>query len=68
MNDETMNMAMRKFLKKFGVSSQQQIEYALFEALEKGRLKGTETLSVKARLELPELGLVHEIDGEIPLE
>nr|BAL55684.1 hypothetical conserved protein [uncultured Gammaproteobacteria bacterium]BAL57264.1 hypothetical conserved protein [uncultured Gammaproteobacteria bacterium] len=68
MNEEKLNMDMRKFLKKFGVSSQQKIEYALFKALEEGRLKGTESLAVKARLELPELNLVHEIDGQIDLQ
>ncbi|GAB6066871.1 hypothetical protein JCM13664_01890 [Methylothermus subterraneus] len=68
MNEEKLNMDMRKFLKKFGVSSQQKIEYALFKALEEGRLKCTESLAVKARLELPELNLVHEIDGQIDLQ
>jgi hypothetical protein len=68
MNEEKLNMDMRKFLKKFGVTSQQKIEYAIFKALEENRLKGTETLAVKARLELPELGLVHEIDDQIALE
>ncbi len=68
MNEEKMNMEMRKFLKKFGVTSQQKIEFAIFKALEEGKLKGTEILAVKARLEVPELGLVHEIDSQIALE
>lgn len=68
MNEEKTNMDMRKFLKKFGVTSQQKIEYAIFKALEEGHLKGTETLAVKARLEVPELGLIHEIDSQIALE
>lgn len=68
MNEEKLNMDMRKFLKQFGVTSQQKIEYAIFKALEENRLKGMETLAVKARLELPELDLVHEIDGQIALE
>ncbi len=68
MNEEKMNMEMRKFLKKFGVTSQQKIEFAIFKALEEGQLKGTETLAVKARLEVPELRLVHEIDSQIALE
>lgn len=68
MNEEKLNMDMRKFLKQFGVTSQQRIEYAIFKALQEGQLKGSETLAVKARLELPGLGLVHEIDGQIALE
>lgn len=68
MNEEKLNMDMRKFLKQFGVTSQQKIEFAIFKALEEGRLKGTETLAVKARLEVPALGLVHEVDSQIGLE
>ncbi len=68
MNEEKFNLELRKFLKRFGVSSQQRIDHAVLKALEEGRLKGTETLAVKARLELPELNLVHEIDDQISLE
>lgn len=68
MNEEKMNMEMRKFLKHFGVTSQQQIEHALFKAIEEGRLKGNETLAVKATLELPELGVTHVVEGTIGLE
>lgn len=68
MNEETMNLEMRKFLKKFGVTSQQKIEHAIFKAVEEGRLKGDEAISVKATLEIPDLGVVHVVTGEIPLE
>ncbi|HEB77091.1 MAG TPA: hypothetical protein ENI90_01005 [Methylothermaceae bacterium] len=68
MNEEKMNMEMRKFLKKFGVTSQQKIEHAIFKAVEEGRLKGNEAIKVKATLEIPELGVVHVVDGEITLE
>ncbi len=68
MNEELMNMEMRKVLKKFGVTSQQQIEHAIFKAVEEGRLKGSETLAVKMTLEIPALNLTHEVEGEIKLE
>ncbi len=68
MNEETMNLEMRKFLKKFGVTSQQKIEHAIFKAVEEGRLKGDEAIRVKATLEMPDLGVVHVVEGEIPLE
>ena len=68
MNEEQMNMEMRKFLKRFGVTSQQKIEHAIFKAVEEGRLQGNEALKVKATLELPELGVVHVVEGEISLE
>ncbi len=68
MNEELMNMEMRKVLKKFGVTSQQQIEHAIFKALEEGRLSGSENLEVKMTLEIPALNLIHTIEGEIKLE
>jgi hypothetical protein len=68
MNEEKFNLSLREFLKRFGVTSQQKIDHAVLKALEEGRLTGTESLAVKARLELPELNLVHEIDAKISLE
>ncbi|MGB7930837.1 MAG: DUF6494 family protein, partial [Gammaproteobacteria bacterium] len=38
MNEDVVNMAIRKFLKKVGVTSQREIEKALQQAAEAGRL------------------------------
>ncbi len=43
MNEEALNMSLRKFLKVVGVTSQQEIEKAIRAALADGRLKGNET-------------------------
>ncbi|HEY9536665.1 MAG TPA: DUF6494 family protein [Kiloniellaceae bacterium] len=67
MNEEIFNMELRKFLKKVGVTSQREIETAVRNALESGKLKGSETLNVKAVLTIEELGLSHDIDGSIKL-
>ena len=69
MNDDVLNMSLRKFLKKVGVTSQREIENAIKAALEDGRLRGTErSLPARIRLQLPAAGLDVEIDGEIELE
>jgi ribosomal protein L1 len=68
MNEDTLNMEIRKFLKQVGVTSQREIEHAIQKALESGKLKGIETFDVKMTLEAPALGLVHHIDGRIALE
>jgi len=68
MNEETMNISVRKFLKKVGVTSQREIETAVREAIESGKLKGDETLKAKITLEVEGLSLRHEIDGAIELE
>lgn len=68
MNQDTFNLELRKFLKRFGVTSQREIEQAVNEAIERGTIKGNETLIVRATLTIP--GVLDElrIDGEIALE
>jgi len=68
MDEETLNMSTRKFLKKVGVTSQRDIEKAVKQAISDGTLSGSEKLSAKMTLHLPELNETVEIDGEIELE
>ncbi len=68
MNDDVFNMSIRKYLKKIGINSQREIEQAVRQALEDGRLTGSETLAVKVTLELPEIDLCESIEGTIALE
>ncbi len=68
MNDDTFNMEVRKFLKVVGVTSQREIERAVQEARDAGRLTGTETLSARMVLTIDGLGVVNETEGRIALE
>lgn len=67
MNEEIFNIELRKFLKRFGVTSQREIERAVSEALDRKALTGNETLPIRATLAIP--GVLDElrIDGEIRL-
>ena len=67
MNDDVLNMEIRKFLKRVGVTSQREIENAVRAAAAGGRLGGKAKVKLKMTLEAPELGLRHEIAGEIAL-
>ena len=67
MNEDVFNTSVRKFLKKVGVSSQREIEKAVREAIETGRLKGHEKLPAKMVLTLGGVSLAHEIADEIEL-
>jgi hypothetical protein len=67
MNEENFNISLRKFLKRFGVTAQREIETAVRAALESGRLKGTETLTARAVVTLEAVGLDETIEGEITL-
>ena len=67
MDDDKFNMAVRKFLKVVGVTSQREIDNAVREALSAGRLKGNETLRAKMTLEVSAINVRHEIDGDIDI-
>lgn len=67
MNEDVFNTAIRKFLKEVGVTSQREIEKSVREAIASGKLKGSETLAVKMRLTIVDVGLTHEVEGEIRL-
>jgi hypothetical protein len=68
MNEDALNMSVRKFLKKVGVTSQREIEEAVRRAASAGRLKGNEALTAKVTLVMSGIGLSIEIDGAIELE
>ncbi len=68
MDQETFNLSIRKFLKMVGVNSQREIEQAVQQALQQGRLRGEETFPAKVTLEIPSLGLKVPFDGEIKLK
>tara|TARA_B100000029_G_C17316295_1_gene866343 strand:+ start:272 stop:493 length:222 start_codon:yes stop_codon:yes gene_type:complete len=67
LDHEKFNISMRKFLKKVGVTSQQKIEEGVRLSLEKGALPNNE-LRVRMTLEIEDLKLNHQINGEITLE
>ena len=67
MNEDRFNMDIRKYLKTVGVTSQREIELAVRDALEKGKLSERTLLKPKMTLRIPEIGLEHVIDGEIGL-
>ena len=67
MDDEPLNMNIRKYLKKVGVNSQREIENAVRDALANGRINGDEALAVSVTLSVKEIDLSVDIDGEINL-
>jgi hypothetical protein len=68
MNEEALNVSVRKFLKKVGVTSQREIEQAVRAAVSGGKLKGNETLPAKAKVTIDGLGLSFEVEGAVELE
>jgi hypothetical protein len=68
MDEEALNMSVRKFLKMVGVSSQRDIEQAVGKALQEGAIAGTETFPAKMTLDIPGLNLHVIFDGEVRLQ
>ena len=68
MNDEALNMSIRKFLKTVGVNSQLAIEKAVQKAVADGKLKGNEAFPAAMTLTVGKLQLDIKFDGEIRLE
>jgi hypothetical protein len=67
MNEEALNISVRKFLKKLGVTAQREIEKAVRDAVASGRLRDGERLPARAVITLGGIDLKFEIDGDIEL-
>lgn len=67
MNEEALNMSIRKFLKEVGVSSQREIEKAVRAAASAGALPCTDGLEVSMVLTVDGIDLTHEVRGRIEI-
>jgi len=67
MDEDKLNISVRKFLKVVGVTAQREIEKAVREASSAGRLQGNENLKAKMTLEIQVLGVTHVVEGDIEL-
>ena len=68
MDEDVLNIQIRSFLKKVGINCQRELEKALRDAVENGRLSGAEVLDVSVTLKLDALGVSLPIEGKIALE
>jgi hypothetical protein len=68
MNEETLNLSIRKFLKMVGVNSQREIEQAVAKAVAGGAIGGTESFPASVTLKVAGLNLNVNFDGEIRLQ
>jgi Family of unknown function (DUF6494) len=68
MNEEALNISIRKFLKLVGVNSQREIEHAVARAVADGTLTGNESFPARMTLVVGRLKLDVAFDGEIRLQ
>lgn len=67
MDEDALNISIRKFLKMVGVNSQRELEHAVARAVEARSVSGAETFAAKMTLEVPGLALKVSFDGDIKL-
>ncbi|MBK5188368.1 MAG: hypothetical protein JJD97_08975 [Gemmatimonadaceae bacterium] len=67
MDEDAFNLSIRKFLKHFGVTAQREIESSVRKAIEEGKLRGDESVPVRATLIVDGILRDFQIEGTITL-
>jgi len=68
MDQEALNLSIRKFLQTVGVGSQREIEHAIRDALDRKALAGDESFPATVTLEIPAINLKVPFGGDIKLK
>ena len=66
-DDDKLNLEIRRFLKRVGISSQREIERAIYAGVESGQLDADGTVHARVTMELPELGKTLVIEADLEL-
>jgi hypothetical protein len=67
-DEEALNLSVRKFLKKLGITAQREIELGVRERLDTGGLEGNERMPARATVVVDGLEREIVVEGEIRLE
>jgi len=68
MNEDNLNMEIRKFLKKVGITSQRIIENLIYEADKNGAIKAGDEIELNMTLSIKNFQSSNRIDGKITIE
>ncbi len=68
MNEDALNMQIRKFLKKTGITSQRSLDQAIREGLENGSIKVGDVIDATMTLSVGQLNLNVDIAESIRIE
>jgi hypothetical protein len=68
MDEDALNLSIRKFLKTVGVSSQREIEHAVAKGIAARSVTGTGSFPATMTLKVSGLGIDVTFDGNIELE
>jgi hypothetical protein len=68
MNEEKLNISLRKFLKNVGITSQRKIEDKVKESIDSSKITSSKKIKISAQLVSIDLNLDEKIEGEIEVE
>ena len=68
MNEDNLNMEIRKFLKKVGITSQRIIENKINEADKDGSIKLGDQIEIEMTLSIKNFQTMNKIDGKILID
>ena len=68
MNEDHLNLEIRKFLKKVGITSQRIVESHIKKAIEAGSLKIGESVDIEMKLTMKDLNIDHVISDKLTIE
>ena len=68
MNEEKLNLSVRKFLKNVGITSQRKIEEKVREKIKSSNISNSKKIIISAQLFSEELNLNEKIECEIEIE
>ena len=68
MDEEKLNISIRKFLKNVGINSQRNIEQKVREKIKSGDIQNIKKIKIKVNISSDSLDLNEDIDGEIEFQ
>jgi ribosomal protein L1 len=68
MDEDELNLSIRKFLKKVGITSQREIEKAVHAAVDQGKLSDDDLVNVSVTLRIDHQNADLVIDGQLKLQ
>ena len=68
MNEDHLNLEIRKFLKKVGITSQREIEKSIYSSEKKGIIKIDDDIDLEVILNIKKLNTSLKIEGKIKIQ
>ena len=67
MNEDKLNLSLRKFLKNVGITSQRKIEEKVRDAISSSKISSSKKIIISAKLLSEDIDLNENIEGEIDI-